>query len=73
MWLRAYTSIVKIHPYVLSGRMCSVDAHARNHKCKCYAVPLQLPMQLHSTWRCHLSYYGVNEGLVVREWKDEKG
>jgi len=77
MWLHACAVIVKIHPYVLSGRMSSVDAHARNHiglECKCYAfVPLQLQMQLHSTWLCHLSCYGVNEGLVIREWKDEKG
>jgi len=55
--------------------MCSVDAHARNHtglECKCYAVPLQLQMQLHSTWLCHLSCYGVNDALIIREWKDEK-
>ncbi len=58
----------KICLYVLNGRMSAVDAHARNHiglACKYYAVPVQLQMQLHSTWLCHLSCYG--EGLVVRE------
>lgn len=41
---------------------------------KCYAVfvALQLQMQLHSTWLCHLSCYGVNDALIIREWKDEK-
>jgi len=52
-------------------RACA-STQVLNAKCNALFVPLQLQLQLHSTWLCHLSCYGVNDALIIREWKDEK-